>query len=159
MPVNILMVWRVLASWAARHTTVCLDLKLSQFTRETSVVHGKELGCYVYCEHGSRNQPGNFTSLYFENKIVRQHENVKNPGKCHVKILDKYLSFLPAKGCEKDTFYLTNKPQDPSMAWYSTIPIGRNRLGTMMKVKRQEAGVFVKYSYHSLRAGGLPQCT
>jgi len=23
--VNILMVWRVLASWAARHTTVCLD--------------------------------------------------------------------------------------------------------------------------------------
>jgi len=85
--------------------------KRSQFSRETSVVDGKELGCYVYCEYGSKNQPGNFTSLNLESKIVRQHENVKNPGKCHVKILNKYLSLLPARAYEKDTFYFESTAQ------------------------------------------------
>ena len=132
-------------------------LKLSKFIRETSVVDGNELSCYVYCEYGSKNRPGNFTSLILENKIVRQYENVKNPGKCHVKILDKYLSLIPTEEKERDAFYLTPlpcKPQDPSMPWYSAVPVGRNWLDSMLKKMCQEAGVLGKYSNHSLRAGG-----
>ena len=117
----------------------------------------KELGCYVYCKYGSKNRPGNFTSLNLENKIVRQYENVKNPGKCHVKILDKYLSLILAEAKERDAFYLIPlpcKPQDQSMPWYSAVPVGKNQLGAMLKEMCQEAGVLGKYSSHNLRAGG-----
>ena len=75
----------------------------------------------------------------------------------HLKILDKYLSLIPAEAKERDAFYLTPlpcKPQDPSMPWYSAVPVGRNRLGAMLKEMCQEAGVLGKYSNHSLRAGG-----
>ena len=133
------------------------DLKLSQLTRETKLVDGKALGCYVYCENGSKNRPGNFASLNLENKVVHQFENVKNPEKCHVRILDKYLSLIPQEAYKSDVFYLTplaSKPADPSKPWFTTTPIGRNKLGVMLKQMCQDAGIDGRYSNHSLRAAG-----
>lgn len=133
------------------------NLKISQLKRETIVVDGKEVHSYVYKEFGSKNRQGNFSSLNLQNKIVRQHQNTTNPERCHVQILDKYLSKPPKEAQAKDVFYLTpllNKPKDPSKPWYSTTPVGRNRLNAMLKEMCQEAGLSAKFTNHSLRAYG-----
>ena len=112
------------------------NLKISQLKRETIVVNGKELHSYVYQEFGSKNRQGNFSSLNLQNKIVRQHQNTTNPERCHVQILDKYLSKIPKEAQAKDVFYLTpvlNKPKDPLKPWYTATPVGRNRLNAMLK--------------------------
>ena len=63
--------------------------------------------------------------------------------RCHVKILDRYLQVLPHDSNDSDVFYLkplAEVPPDPSMPWYTNVPVGKNTLGTMMKrkcVKRQ----------------------
>jgi len=71
------------------------NLKISQLKRETIVLDGKEIHSYVYQEFGSKNRQGNFSSLNLHNKIIRQHQNATNPERCHVRILDKYLSKIP----------------------------------------------------------------
>ena len=86
---------------------------------------------------------------------MRQYQNLSGSGACHVQILDKYLSKLPSQAKEKDVFYLTpNKLVDDSKPWYSLVPIGRNRLGSMLKDMCAEANVAGKFSNHSLRAFG-----
>ena len=65
------------------------NLKLSQFKRKTSVVNGKELASYTYI--GSKNRQGGFSFLNQHNKIV-QHYQGNSPERCHVAIMDKYLS-------------------------------------------------------------------
>ena len=57
------------------------------------MIDGKSVGSYVYCEFGSKNNQGGYTSLNLQNKIVRQHESTSP--RCHVKILDKYLAVVP----------------------------------------------------------------
>ena len=121
------------------------------------MVNGKRVHSYVYQEFGPKNRQGNFSSLNLQNKIVRQHQNTTNPERCHVQILDKYLSKIPKDTRAKDAFYLTpllHKPKDPSKPWYTTTPIGRNRLNSMLKEMCQEAGLSTKFTNHSLRAYG-----
>ena len=133
------------------------NLKISQLKREVIVVNGKRVHSYVYQEFGSKNRQGNFSSLNLQNKIVRQHQNTTNPERCHVQILDKYLSKIPKEARAKDTFYLTpllNKPKDPSKPWYTVTPVGRNRLNGMLKEMCQEAGLSTNFTNHSLRAYG-----
>ena len=133
------------------------NLKLSQIKRETSIVGGTEVRSYVYQEFGSKNRQGGFGSLNLHNKIVQQHQNSSNPDRCHVVILDKYLQLIPQEAREQDNFYLTplaKKPVDPLKPWYTTIPVGRNRLNSMLKEMCQEAGISTKYTNHSLRAYG-----
>ena len=119
-------------------------------------MNGKEVQSYVYREFGSKNRQGNFSSLNMH-KIVRQHQNTTNPERCHVQILDKYLSKIPKEAQSKDVFYLTpllKKPIHPSKPWYTTTPVGRNRLNVMLKEMCQEAGLSGKFTNHSLRAYG-----
>ena len=59
------------------------NLKLLQVRRETSIVDGKELSLYVYCEFGSKNRQGGVSSLNLQNKVVRQYENITESGVCH----------------------------------------------------------------------------
>ena len=119
---------------------------------------GREVSSYVYQEFGSKNRQGGFSSLNLHNKIVRQHQNSSNPGRCHVSILDKYLRLIPQEARVQDNFYVTplpNKPLDPTKPWYTKTPIGRNRLNSMLKEMCLEAGISGKYTNHSLRAYGV----
>ena len=111
------------------------NVKLSQFKRQTSVVNGKELASYTYTEFGSKNRQGGFSFLNQHNKIV-QHYQGNNPERCHVAVMDKYLSLLPAEAKDQDVFYLTplsKRPDDPRRSWYTKTPVGRNRLNAMIK--------------------------
>jgi len=133
------------------------NLKLSQLCRETSIVNGKELSLYRYCEFGSKNRQGGLSSLNLQNKVVRQYENTTESGVCHVKILDRYLEDLPPEAVDKDVFYLTPLPKvpaDPTKPWFKTVPVGKNRLNMMLKEMCAEAGITTNYTNHSLRAYG-----
>jgi len=129
-------------------------LKISQLQREVENINGKMVACYVYTECGSKNNQGGFASLEQTNKVVRQHEVEQE--RCHVKILDKYLQVLSPESKESDGFYfkaLSEVPSDPSMPWFTNVPVGKNTLGAMMKKMCANAGL-QKYTNHSLRAYG-----
>ena len=89
------------------------NLRISQFARETVAVDGKPVGCYSYTEFGSKNRQGGFGMLNMQNKVVKQYKNAK-PDRCHVRILDKYLSLLPEGAKANDIFYLGPLPSKPA---------------------------------------------
>ena len=100
-----------------------------EFVRETVVVDGKHIGSYSYTEFGSKNRQGGFDMLNMQNKVVQQHENESNLERCHVRILDKYLSLLLYQKEEKlmmYVFYLTPLPcrPEPGKLWYVNTPVG-----------------------------------
>ena len=112
---------------------------------------------YSYTEFGSKNRQGGLSSLNLQNKVIRQYENTTGSEACHVKILDRYLQVLPSEAVDKDVFYLTPLPKvptDTTRPWFKTIPVGKNRLNTMLKEMCAEAGITANYTNHSLRAYG-----
>ena len=133
------------------------DLKLSQLTREVINVHGKLLVAYKYTEYVSKNHCGGLKQLKQENKVVRQFES-EDVHRCHVILLDKYLSKLPEEAKNKDLFYLkprSVKPHDPCAPWYTSVPLGKNKLSEMMKTIAKEGKLDESYTNHSLRAYGV----
>ena len=75
-------------------------LKISQIVRHKDPNH------YVYTENGSKNRSGSFNQLRVENKCVPVFPCADASVRCHVSILDKYLSKLPPIAFTKDWFYL-----------------------------------------------------
>ena len=72
--------------------------------KRTTTINGKEVSCYVYVEHGSKNTQGGLASLnQKKSKTVKQYE-IESP-RCHVKILDMYFEVLSHDLLENDTFY------------------------------------------------------
>ena len=81
-----------------------------------------------------KNNQGGFASLNMDNKVVRQYET--DLPRCHVKILDKYFSILPEDAASNDVFYLKplpKPPRDPNAPWFTLTPIGKNKLGDMIR--------------------------
>ena len=74
-------------------------------------------------------------------RISRAYANVECPERRVVRIVDTYM-----KRCPKDSllnaFYL--KPLQKfkgKSVWYSTVPLGHNKLNSMVKTMMSEAGV------------------
>ncbi len=92
--------------------------------------------------------------LRIENKIVEIHENEP---RCLVFLLDHYLAKLPKYALDADVFYLRPKlktPSCPDEPWYDSVPIGKNKLSSLMKDLSIHAGLDEIKSNHSLRATG-----
>jgi hypothetical protein len=112
--------------------------------------------CYTYIEHGSKNQSGGLAELKVENKCVPCPAVPEKNPECLVFLLDLYLSKLPDYAFKEDILYCRPKaytPSDDSKPWYDPIPVGRNKLSSIVKDMCQEAKIDVK-SNHSLRATG-----
>ena len=126
-------------------------LKVSQIVRCYNPDH------YIYTENGSKNRSGGFNELRLQNKTVPIFRSSEAGDRCHVSILDKYLSKLPPAAFEKDVFYM--KPlgdhivADPSKPWYGVQPCGENKLSGMVKSMFAMIGVSGKTN-HSLCATG-----
>ena len=78
--------------------------------------------------------------------------------RCHVVVLDKYFSKLPACAWDHDTFYLRplgKVPEIPDAPWFTAVPVGKNILSKMVKTMCEEASIIGKRSNHSLRASGI----
>lgn len=104
------------------------DLKLSQLCRQVVSIEGEARVCYTYTEHGSKNRQKSLKQLRLDNKVVHQYETPDSGERCHVSILDKYMSKIPPGAFTADVFYLRplSKPPGPSKLWYSLQPLGRN---------------------------------
>ena len=133
------------------------DLKFSQVKRKTVKINGTIKVCYEYTEYGSKNRSGGLKQLKMENKVVVQYEDRNAGERCHVDILDLYFLKVPKEVMKTDTFYLQplqRCPSDPTKPWFSKQPMGRNKLGQMMKNMGVQAGLSKMYTNHSLRAFG-----
>ena len=128
------------------------DLKLSQLQRLTNP------GRYVYTENTSKNRGGGLGQLSLEHKRVPVYTSVTGESKCHVRLLDKYISKLPSSAKQRDCFYLQPLSQaSEGKPWFSVQPCGKNYLAKMVPTMFAEAGVEEKKTNHSLRAAGVSQ--
>ena len=75
-------------------------LAISQLSRHYDPDH------YVYTECGSKNLKGTFTEKDIPNKIVPIYSSGEAGERCHVRILDFYLSKLPQIAFNNDVFYV-----------------------------------------------------
>ena len=102
-------------------------MKLSQFKREVVSIKGQHKVRYTYTGYVSKNRAGGLQQLKQENiKTVHQYES-DNPHKCHVLLLDKYISQLPEDAKRKDQYYVRPKPAKPkdrTTPWFMAVHIG-----------------------------------
>ena len=88
------------------------------------------------------------------------YSNTSTGDRCHVRILDTYISKLPSEVKEKDFFYarpLPSIPTDSAKPWFAPLPVGKNTLNTMLKDMCSEAGITGHKTNHSLRATGTSE--
>ena len=98
-------------------------LKLSQLERLSDPDR------YVYTENCSKNHAGTFDQLHVQKKVVPVYCTCDNASvtanvRCHVHLLDAYISKLPHT---EGTFYLRplQKLKDEKASpWFSGVPIG-----------------------------------
>ena len=130
------------------------QLKLSQFSFSTD-----SGGEYVtYTENGSKNRSGTYKDKPGDNKVVKQYSSADLGNKCCVSILKLYLSKLPPKVLKdkSSVFYWKAKEKIPYNAdspWFTSNPIGRNQLESMVGKMCGRIGIEGKTNY-SLRATG-----
>lgn len=118
------------------------ELKWSQLVREKD--------CWKYVEHGSKCFRGGVGDLNRENKVVYQYP-VSCTERCHVRLLDIYFSKLPRD--TKNVFYckpLKETPNDSTKPWFTAVPVGWNKLDSMVNSIFLEVSITGK-SNHSLR--------
>ena len=128
------------------------DLKLSQLERLNDPDR------YIYRENSSKNRKGGLRELRLEHKSVSIIATPDVAVRCHVYLLDFYISKLPPEAVINDLFYcrpLQSAPLDNSKPWYSAVPVGRNMLDKMVSSMCKEAGVKGKKTNHSLRVAGV----
>ena len=110
--------------------------KISQIVRNNSP-EGKL--CYTYTENCSKNRASGFNQFSVPNKVVHQYQDFEAGQRCHVTVLDKFLSKLPPNARDKDIFYLR--------------PVARkNPLSRMMTTMCKAAEIPGNKTNHSLRA-------
>jgi len=86
---------------------------------------------------------------------VHQYEDPRAGPRCHVFLLDLYLSKIPNRAKDQDIFYLRPLPSVPlkeSLPWFTCAPVGKNTLSQMTKKMRGEAKIDGNKTNHSLRA-------
>ena len=79
-----------------------------------------------------------------EHKVVPVYASTAGPERCHVQILDLYLSKLPTEAIQADNFYvrpLQSVPKIASKPWFTAVPVGRNTLTSMFREMCAEAGL------------------
>ena len=107
------------------------NLKISQFKLDVVDVDGSKRQCYVFTENGSKNRE-------LKNKILEVSEAGEQQ---YFHILDLYLSKLPKAAIERDVFYVCSSTvYKPDQPWYTSVPVGRNKLSSMVKKMCSLAG-------------------
>ena len=120
---------------------------------------GEMIRCVQYTEYGSKNRPGGSHQRNQDNKVVTQFAKPELGDKCHVFLLELYLSKLPDSALQRDIFYMKAKariPDSPGDPWYTDAPLGHNTLGKLLKEILKEGGINVENkSNHSLRSTAI----
>ena len=108
--------------------------------------------CWTYVESDSKNRPA---SLTIARKQVTIYASPEEGDRCPVRILDKYMEFVPLPAIEANKcFNLKPLPAtegDIRKPWFANQTVGRHTLANMVKVCCEEAGL-QGMTNHSLRA-------
>ena len=94
-----------------------------------------------------KNRSWGLNQLQVTHKKVPIYSNPTAGQRCHVYILDQYLSKLPPLAKEKGSFYwqpLQTCPTKEGVPWFSATPCGKNWLGRVISDMFSEAGIFEK---------------
>ena len=83
-----------------------------------------------------------------ERKIVWIKPN-KNPLRCPVRIVEKYLKLLPTGGM-KPNLYLHSLKRPKPHTWYCETPLGINKVRSVVKEILHDAGLDGFFTNHSL---------
>ena len=113
---------------------------------------------YVYTENASKNCGSGLGQLSLEHNHVPVYTSVTGGSKCHVELLDKYISKLPTSAKQQDFFYLQPLSQaSEDKPWFSVQLCGKNYLVKMVPTTCMcaKAGMEEKKTNHSLRAAGV----
>ena len=100
-----------------------------------------------------------FAQLSVKHKVVPVYASTAGPERCHVRILDLYISKLPTQAVEPDNFYVCPLPSVPKIAskpWF-TVVRSDGTLTSMLRGMCAEAGVQGHKTNHSLRATGASE--
>ena len=112
-----------------------------------------------YTEFGSKNRSGSSKQLNIRNKSVLRYSRPDLRERCHVYLLELYMSKLPKEAFVKDNFYCKPKsdtPSDGSVPWYINLPVGHNLLDRKLKEILKVGGISTENrSNHSLRATAI----
>lgn len=130
-------------------------LKFSQLSKNVSA-EGRIR--YTYTENVLKNRSGGIGQLDVSHKVVHQFAHPELGERYHVSLLDMYFSKVPDSAKANDIFYLRplNKvPESEDAIWFSSVPVGKNQLGKMVKHMCSQGRVSGKKTNHSLRASGI----
>ena len=111
-------------------------LRISQLKRVEDPVG------YIYVENGSKNRSGGLQDFKVPNKSVTSYAS--GGDRCHVYLLDLYLSKLPVDAFLEDILYmrpLATIPARADMPWYARNRLGQNSCSKMITVMCEEAGI------------------
>ena len=114
------------------------SLKISQIVEMTN--HEG----YVYSEYGSKNRPGVLQDFRVPNKRVPVYRCPQAQDRCHVYLLDLYLSKLPVQAFIDDTVYMRPLPTIPPAAhlpWFTNSHLGKHAISKMLTNMCSEAGI------------------
>ena len=131
------------------------DLIPSQFSRvpqDRSVYNAKVY--YQYTELASKNNQHRFKDINAQNKVNRAYALPGNP-RCIVKMLDKYLSLLPA---DAPYFYMRAYDEfrdEQAGPVFTRQRVGVNTLKNVLPSLSKESGIGMRYTNHSLRATAI----
>lgn len=101
----------------------------SQIQLEELATGGKVL---IYREEYSKCHQGGLKDLNTKKKVVKVYEN-ENKDRCPVHIYQVYLSHCPLPLDDLPGFYLRPLASPTSDVWYYRAPLGRHKLGGIIK--------------------------
>ena len=137
------------------HYALCRESsqKPSQLTFERSP-NGKR--CLVYREDTvTKTNDGGLNSMKKDRKEVWVYP-IENVNRCTVRLVDKYISLLPAvtPKTKKFNFYLRSLERPNPAQWYGEQVVGRHNLTSVVKNLLKDAKLDGYFTNHSLRRTG-----
>lgn len=84
-------------------------------------------------------------------KMVTHYANLDNPSRCFVRIFKRYNNLCPPDR-PHNAFYLSPLKQPTHDRWFSCVPVGRNKLASVVSTMCKLAGIGGYKTNHSLRA-------
>ena len=104
-----------------------------------------------YVEDMFKNRSGGLKGQKVQPKVVQHHNNPSNPERCFVELFKLYQSLCPPDR-PKDAFYFKPLAKPTPTCWFSSKPIGYNKLEGTVSHLCKEAGIPGFRTNHSLRA-------
>jgi hypothetical protein len=124
-------------------------LSMSSFSFHTDN-RGKEY--LLYSEGVSKTFQGGLKHRKVAPRTGKAYANVECADKCIVNIVKLYISRCPKEGLRKAFYLKPLQNYERKQIWFSSVPIGHNKLQGMVKCIMEKAGVNGHFTNHSLRA-------